>query len=148
LRIEFTRLEENAQAPRYARIGDAGADITTTQAISIPPLSRKIAGTGVAIALPDGYAAFIHPRSGLAANKGVTVLNAPGTIDSGYRGEVKVVLVNHSERWVGIAAGERIAQLVVQRYEQVSWHEVSNEHFDWETERGNNGFGSTGTTSI
>lgn len=145
MRIEFTRLHNEATAPRYATVGDAGADITTTETFTLEPGEYKAIGTGVAIALPDGYAAFVHPRSGLAAKHGISIVNSPGTVDSGYRGEVKVILINHSDTGITFPAGERIAQLVVQRYEHVEWAEV--ESLD-ETERGTNGFGSTGMVSV
>jgi dUTP pyrophosphatase len=145
MKIEFTRLHENAEAPRYARLGDAGADISATEHFTLWPGVHKIVGTGVAIALPDGYAAFVHPRSGLAAKYGVSVVNAPGTIDSGYRGELKVILINHGDTALDFEPGERIAQLVIQRYEHVQWVEVDS--LD-ETERGVNGFGSTGMVSV
>jgi dUTP pyrophosphatase len=145
LRIEFTRLHNEATAPRYATVGDAGADITTTEYFALFPGQQKIVGTGIAIAVPEGYAAFVHPRSGLAARHGISVTNAPGTIDSGYRGEVKAILINHGDGLVEFEPGDRIAQLVVQRYEHVEWAEV--ESLD-ETERGTNGFGSTGMVSV
>jgi dUTP pyrophosphatase len=145
MRIEFVRLESEAQAPRYARYGDAGADITTCHNFTLEPGERAIVGTGIAIALPDDHAAFVHPRSGLAAKAGISVVNAPGTIDSGYRGEVKVILINHGYQPYTFTIGERIAQLVIQRYESVEFVEVD---YLGETERGVNGFGSTGTVSV
>ena len=145
MRIEFTRLRENADAPRYARLGDAGADITTTDTFVLEPGEQIVVGTGVALAVPDGFAAFVHPRSGLAARYGISVTNAPGTIDSGYRGEIKAILINHGDEAVEFRPGDRIAQLVIQRYEHVQWVEVDS--LD-ETERGVNGFGSTGMVSV
>jgi dUTP pyrophosphatase len=145
LKIEFTRLHPFAQAPKFARHGDAGADITTVEDFVLEPGKRAIVPTGIAIALPDGYAAFVHPRSGLAAKHGISVVNAPGTIDSGYRGEVKVILINHGDEAVKFHVGDRIAQLVIQRYESVEFTRVDS--LD-ETERGINGFGSTGTVSV
>jgi len=145
LKIEFTRLHPFAEAPKFARSGDAGADITTVEDFVLEPGKRLIVPTGIAIALPDGYAAFVHPRSGLAAKHGISVVNAPGTIDSGYRGEIKVILINHGNEAVKFHVGDRIAQLVFQRYEQVEFERV--DYLD-ETERGINGFGSTGTVSV
>jgi len=145
LKIEFTRLRDEAQAPRYATLGDAGADITTTDYFALLPGQQIVVGTGIAIAVPEGYAAFVHPRSGLAARYGISVTNAPGTIDSGYRGEIKAILINHGDDVVEFEPGDRIAQLVVQRYEHVEWTEVDS--LD-ETERGIGGFGSTGVASV
>lgn len=113
-----------------------------TEEITLKPLERKIIPTGLFIALEEGYEAQVRPRSGLAAKKGLTVLNAPGTIDADYRGEVGVILVNLSNEDVTIAPGERIAQMVIARYEKATWETV--ETLD-ETERGEGGFGSTGT---
>lgn len=145
MKVEFVRLDDNADAPHYARYGDAGADITTIQDFTLEPGERAVVGTGIAIAVPEGYAAFVHPRSGLAAKAGISVVNAPGTIDSGYRGEVCVILINHGTSPYTFRDGERIAQLVIQRYEHVEFVEV--DELD-ETERGINGFGSTGTVSV
>lgn len=145
MKIEFTRLRNEAQAPRYATLGDAGADITTTDSFYLSPGEQIVVGTGIAIAVPMGYAAFVHPRSGLAARYGISVTNAPGTIDSGYRGEVKAILINHGDYPVRFEPGDRIAQLVIQRYEHVEWAEVDS--LD-ETERGIGGFGSTGMVGI
>ncbi len=145
MRIEFTRLRDAATAPRYATVGDAGADITTTDYFTLFSGEQIVVGTGIAIAVPLGYAAFVHPRSGLAARYGISVTNAPGTIDSGYRGEVKAILINHGEEPVEFEPGDRIAQIVVQRYEQVEWTEVDS--LD-ETDRGIGGFGSTGVATV
>lgn len=101
--------------PRYALPGDAGADLTLTEDVELAPLQRAVVGTGVAVAIPEGYAGFVHPRSGLAARHGLGVVNAPGTIDSGYRGEIMVILVNHDPTTpLTLRRGDRIAQLVVQ----------------------------------
>ncbi len=149
MRIDFIRLDDRAAAPRYARYGDAGADITTVHNFTLEPGERAVVGTGIAIAVPEGYAAFVHPRSGLAAKAGISVVNAPGTIDSGYRGEVKVILINHGNEPYHFSIGERIAQLVIQRYAQAEFVEVDELYFDGlETERGSNGFGSTGTATV
>lgn len=129
--------------PEYATEDSAGMDLraNTTQEITLQPLERKIFPTGLYIALEPGYEAQVRPRSGLAAKKGLTVLNAPGTIDADYRGEVGVILVNLSSEPVTIAPGERIAQMVIARYEKACWEEVSSLE---STERGEGGFGSTG----
>ena len=129
--------------PTYATISSAGLDLKAVldAPISMAPLERKIIGTGLKIALPEGYEAQVRPRSGLAAKHGVTVLNAPGTIDADYRGEIGVILVNLSNDSFTIQPGERIAQLVVAPYTQVSWQPTANLE---ETDRGEGGFGSTG----
>lgn len=116
------RLDEDLPLPSYAHPGDAGADLVTAVDAELGPGERAVLPTGVAIALPEGYAAFVHPRSGLAARFGVSLVNSPGTIDAGYRGEIKVIVVNHdSMRPVSFRRGDRIAQLVVQRVERVHW---------------------------
>lgn len=129
--------------PAYATVSSAGLDLKAVldQPISLQPLERKIIGTGLKIALPEGFEAQVRPRSGLAAKHGITVLNAPGTIDADYRGEIGVILVNLSNEAVEISPGERIAQLVVARYTQVNWEKVTS--LDT-TDRGEGGFGSTG----
>ena len=93
--ILLTRLDPDVPLPSYARPGDAGADLVTTSDVVIPPGERAVVGTGIALAIPDGYAGFVHPRSGLAARVGLSVVNTPGTIDSGYRGEIRICLINH-----------------------------------------------------
>ncbi|MBO7261485.1 MAG: dUTP diphosphatase [Alistipes sp.] len=132
------------EAPFYATVNSAGMDLKANieEPITLAPLQRAMVPTGLYIALPEGTEAQIRPRSGLAAKHGVTVLNTPGTIDADYRGEIKVILVNLSNEPFTINPGERIAQMVVARYEKVEWNEV--ESLD-ETERGAGGFGSTGT---
>ena len=129
--------------PTYATISSAGLDLKAVldAPISLAPLERKIIGTGLKIALPEGYEAQVRPRSGLAAKHGITVLNAPGTIDADYRGEIGVILVNLSNDSFTIQPGERIAQLLVAQYTQVSWQPTTNLE---ETDRGEGGFGSTG----
>jgi dUTP pyrophosphatase len=129
--------------PAYATVSSAGLDLKAVldQPVSLQPLERKIIGTGLKIALPEGFEAQVRPRSGLAAKHGITVLNAPGTIDADYRGEIGVILVNLSNEAVEIAPGERIAQLVVAQYTQVDLELV--ETLDT-TARGEGGFGSTG----
>ncbi len=142
--VLVSRLDPDAALPAYAHPGDAGADITLTADITLAPGQRALAGTGLAIALPDGYAAFVHPRSGLALRHGVGVVNAPGTVDAGYRGEVKVLLVNHDRHETAILRrGDRIAQLVVQRVERARFHEVERLPG---SARGAGGYGSTGTS--
>lgn len=129
--------------PSYATEKSAGMDLKAdiTEPITLKPLERAMVPTGIYIALPDGTEAQVRPRSGLAAKFGISVLNAPGTIDADYRGEVKVILVNLSNEPFTVNPGERIAQMVVTRYEKVEWDEV--EVLD-DTERGEGGFGSTG----
>ena len=131
------------ELPAYATQSSAGLDLKAVlaEAFTLGPLERKIVGTGLKIALPEGYEAQVRPRSGLAAKHGITVLNAPGTIDADYRGEIGVILVNLSNEPFTIQPGERIAQLVVARNSQVKWSPV--ESLD-STQRGEGGFGSTG----
>lgn len=127
--------------PIYAKAGDAGADLRSTQDVVVPARGRQLVGTGVSIALPDGFVALVHPRSGLAAKHGVTVLNTPGTVDAGYRGEIFVTLYNSSDSDFTVAKGDRIAQLVVQEYVKANFVEVEALPG---SERGSDGFGSTG----
>ena len=142
LDVLITRLDPAVPVPGYARHGDAGADLCAAEDIDLAPGERALVRTGVAIALPEGYAGFVHPRSGLAARHGITLVNAPGTIDAGYRGEIKVILLNTDlARAVSLRRGDRIAQLVVQRVENVTFREVPALP---ESARGDNGFGSTG----
>jgi dUTP pyrophosphatase len=142
LDVPITRLDPGIPLPAYARAGDAGADLFAAEDVELAPGERALVPTGVAIALPEGYAGFVHPRSGLAARHGVTLVNAPGTIDAGYRGEIKVILLNTDlTRAVSLRRGDRIAQLVVQRIENVRFREVPALP---ESARGDNGFGSTG----
>ncbi|PRX51266.1 deoxyuridine 5'-triphosphate nucleotidohydrolase [Prauserella shujinwangii] len=142
VQVLLSRLDPGVPPPAYARPGDAGADLVTTSDIVLPPGERAVVGTGVAIALPPGYAGFVHPRSGLAARAGLSVVNTPGTIDSGYRGEIRVCLVNHDPREpIVLNRGDRIAQLVIQRVEQAEFVEVAELEA---TERGAGGYGSTG----
>ena len=136
------RLDPEVPVPAYAHPGDAGADLVTTVDVTLGPGERAMVPTGVALALPDGYAAFVHPRSGLAHRLGVGIVNAPGTVDAGYRGEVKVLLVNHDLREPAVfRRGDRIAQLVVQRVERAAFHEVD---LLPGSARGEGGHGSTG----
>jgi dUTP pyrophosphatase len=130
--------------PQYETKGSAGMDLRANieASITIKPLERAMVATGLSIALPDGYEAQVRPRSGLAAKKGVTVINTPGTIDADYRGEIKVILVNLSNEDFVIKDGERVAQMVIARFNQISWEPTDSLE---ETERGSGGFGSTGT---
>lgn len=130
--------------PTYATAQAAGMDLTAAleDALELGPGDRALIPTGLAIALPVGYEAQIRPRSGLAINHGITVLNSPGTIDADYRGEIKVILINHGKEPFTIQRGMRIAQMVVERYTHVDWRTV--ETFSDTTERGTGGFGSTG----
>jgi dUTP pyrophosphatase len=129
-------------APVYAHPGDAGADLTAAEAVRLEPGHRALIGTGVRIALPDGYVAFVVPRSGLAAKHGITVLNAPGTVDAGYRGEIKVALLNTDlSAAYDIAVGDRIAQLIVMPFPRARFVPVDALP---ESTRGEGGFGSTG----
>jgi len=131
-----------AHVPAYAHPGDAGADLVSTEAVRLEPGERALVGTGVRIALPDGYAAFIVPRSGLAAKHGITIVNSPGTVDAGYRGEIKVTLLNTDAREAfEIAPGDRIAQMIVMPVPQVRFVPVDELR---DSVRGEGGFGSTG----
>lgn len=131
------------QLPRFAHDGDAGADLTASESVSIPPGGRALVATGFSLAIPHGHAGLVLPRSGLAIRSGVTVINAPGLIDSGYRGEVMVALINHSDEDFAISPGDRIAQLVIISVERPEY--VSVDDLD-ETTRGEAGFGSTGVS--
>ncbi len=142
LEVLLHRLDPELPVPAYAHPGDAGADLCTAVDVDLPPGERAVVPTGVAIALPDGYAAFVHPRSGLAARYGVSLVNAPGTVDAGYRGEIRATLVNLDPREpVRFRRGDRIAQLVVQRVERVRFTVVDSLP---ESVRADGGFGSTG----
>ena len=140
--VPVMRLADNAVLPKYAYEGDAGVDLRATEAMTLQPFERAAVPTGVALALPQGCAGYVIPRSGLALKHGISVVNAPGLIDSGYRGEIKVILVNLDPKEpFEINVGDRIAQLVVAQVEHVQWQEC--ESLD-ETERGAGGFGSSG----
>jgi dUTP pyrophosphatase len=142
LEVPLRLLTPDAALPVYARRGDAGADLTAAVDVVLGPGERAVVPTGIALALPDGFAAFVHPRSGLAARCGVTTLNSPGTIDAGYRGEIKVIMINHDPReTVRLARGDRIAQLVIQRVERAAFAVVAELP---PSERGAGGHGSTG----
>ena len=140
--VLIKRLDPGMPLPSYSHPGDAGADLAAAEDVELGPGERALVRTGLAIALPAGYAAFVHPRSGLAAKYGVTVVNAPGTIDAGYRGEIKVTLLNtDSDRAVRFNRGDRIAQLVIQRVGRAVFHEAEVLPG---SSRGDGGFGSTG----
>jgi dUTP pyrophosphatase len=140
--VLIQRLDAALPLPARAYPGDAGVDLFAAAAVTLAPGERAVVRTGIAIALPEGYAAFVHPRSGLAARHGVTLVNAPGTVDAGYRGEVKVTLINTDARQpVSFERGDRIAQLIVQRVASPVFHEVQSLPG---SARGAGGFGSTG----
>ena len=142
IEVLITRLDESIPLPSYAKGGDAGADITSRIDITLAPGERGLVPTGIAIALPDGYAAFVHPRSGLAIKHGVSLVNAPGTVDAGYRGELQCILINHDPKEsITFAKGDRIAQLIIQKVERATFIEVANLPGSG---RGTGGFGSTG----
>ena len=140
--IALRRLDPGLPPPSYAHPGDAGADLFTTVDVTLAPGERAMVPTGIAIALPEGYVALVHPRSGLAARHGVSIVNSPGTVDAGYRGEIKVLLVNHdTTEPVRLRRGDRIAQLVIQRVEKARFSEVK---LLPGSARGEGGYGSTG----
>jgi dUTP pyrophosphatase len=140
--VLITRLDPELPLPRYAKGGDAGADIVSRIDITLAPGERALVPTGIAIALPDGYVALVHPRSGLAIKHGITMVNAPGTVDAGYRGELQIILINHDKNEsVSFKRGDRIAQLVIQKVERAEFVEVRELPGSG---RGAGGFGSTG----
>lgn len=139
--LRVRRLDPDVPLPSYAHPGDAGLDLASSEQRVLAPGERAAVATGLAVAVPEGWVGLVHPRSGLSLRDGVTVVNAPGTVDSGYRGELKVLLVNLGDRPVEISRGERIAQLVLQRFGRASVVEV--DELD-DTARGTGGFGSTG----
>ena len=142
VQVLITRLDPSIPLPTYAKGGDAGADIVTRTDVTLQPGERALVPTGIAIALPDGYVALVHPRSGLAIRHGVTMVNAPGTVDAGYRGELQCILINHDPtEAVTFHKGDRIAQLVIQKVERAEFVEVIDLPGSG---RGTDGFGSTG----
>jgi dUTP pyrophosphatase len=141
LRVSVLRMATDLPLPAYARADDAGLDLHAAEAVTLAPGARALVPTGLALAIPAGFAGFVLPRSGLALRHGVTLLNTPGLIDAGYRGEIKVLLVNHGAEPVVLNRGDRVAQLVVQRVEQVALAPVSELP---DSARGAGGFGSTG----
>ena len=145
VQVLVKRLDPEVPLPKYGKAGDAGADITTRVDVTIQPGERLLVPTGLSIALPFGYAAFVHPRSGLAIKHGVSMVNTPGTVDAGYRGELQVILINHDLREpISFKKGDRIAQLVIQRVEAANFVEVDELPG---SERSSGGFGSTGVVS-
>ncbi|SEQ67558.1 dUTP diphosphatase [Arthrobacter sp. OV608] len=146
LQVQLKMLDPELEAPSYAHPGDAGADLRAREDVVLKPGERKLVPTGVAIALPDGFVALIHPRSGLATKHGLTIVNAPGTVDAGYRGEISVTLLNtDATQSIELRRGDRIAQMVIQRVEYaqfVAVDELSG------SVRGSGGFGSTGGFNV
>lgn len=141
--LPIKRLDPTVELPSYAYAGDAGLDLRASESVVLRPLERRLVSTGLAIAIPEGYAGFVQPRSGLALRKGLSMANTPGLIDAHYRGELKVCAVNlDSQNDIVIERGERIAQLVIQKVPAVTLTEV--DELD-ETDRGTGGFGSSGT---
>lgn len=142
LEVAIRRLDPDLPLPSYAHAGDAGADLFTTIDLTLAPGERALVPTGIALALPPGFVALVHPRSGLAARHGLSIVNTPGTIDAGYRGEVKVLLINHDPgATLELRRGDRIAQLVIQRFERARFVEVDELP---SSTRGSGGYGSTG----
>lgn len=142
IRLAVQRLDPGLPIPSYAREGDAGLDLYAAETVTLPPGARVAVGTGIAVAIPTGCAGFVLPRSGLALRHGLSLVNTPGLIDAGYRGEIRVLLVNHDlEASVTLTRGDRVAQLVVQRVETAELVEVAKLP---SSERGTGGFGSTG----
>jgi dUTP diphosphatase len=142
VRVDVIRRDPDLALPAYAHAGDAGLDLVAAAAVTLAPGGRELVPTGLRVAIPEGYAGFVLPRSGLALRAGVTVLNAPGLIDSGYRGEIGVLLVNLGAAPVTLGRGERIAQLVIQPVARATLVEVRELEG---SQRGAGGFGSTGT---
>jgi dUTP pyrophosphatase len=146
VQVLVKRLDPQVPLPKYGKAGDAGADITTRVDVTIPPGERALVPTGLAIALPFGFAAFVHPRSGLAIKHGVSMVNTPGTVDAGFRGELQVILINHDLREpISFKKGDRVAQIVIQRVEAAEFLEVAELPG---SERAEGGFGSTGTATL
>lgn len=142
MKVLIHRLDQELPLPRYAKPGDAGADLYSRVDLTLKPGERALVPTGIAIALPNGYAAFVHPRSGLAIKHGISMVNTPGTVDAGYRGELQVILINHDlSNDFEIKRGDRIAQLVIQKVEEAVFVEV--DHLPGSS-RSDGGFGSTG----
>ena len=141
--VQIQRLDKGLPLPEYAKVGDAGMDVFSAIDCVLAPGERAVIPTGIAIALPEGYVCLAHPRSGLAAKNGISIVNAPGTIDSGYRGEIKIILINTDRaESFEIKRGDRIAQLVFQKFESARFYEVDSLP---ESQRGAGGFGSTGS---
>jgi dUTP pyrophosphatase len=146
VQVQLKMLDDGLEAPSYAHPGDAGADLRTREDVVLEPGERRLVPTGVAIALPDGFVALIHPRSGLATKHGLTVVNAPGTVDAGYRGEIAVTLLNTDrDQAIELRRGDRIAQMVIQRVEHAQFVAVGELN---DSVRGAGGFGSTGGFAV
>jgi dUTP pyrophosphatase len=144
LPVLITRLDSSVPLPSYAKPGDAGADLSTRIDFTLQPGERALIPTGLSIALPDGYVALVHPRSGLAIKHGVSMVNTPGTVDAGYRGELQVILINHDRTTpISFSKGDRIAQLVIQKVERAEFIEVKELPG---SDRGSGGFGSSGVS--
>ncbi len=142
-KILIKRLDPTVPLPSYAKAGDAGADLATRIDFTINPGERMLVPTGISIALPNGYVALVHPRSGLAIKHGISMVSTPGTVDAGYRGELQVILINHDlTQPVSFKKGDRIAQLVIQKVERADFVEVSDLPG---SDRSSGGFGSTGS---
>ena len=143
VKVLIQRLDESVPMPKYAKPGDAGADLATRVDVTLQPGERALVPTGISLALPNGYVALVHPRSGLALKHGVSIVNTPGTVDAAYRGELQVILINHDQKdAISFKKGDRIAQLVIQRVEAAQFVEVGELPG---SERAAGGFGSTGT---
>jgi len=138
--LPIKRLRPDAVVPERAYAGDAGLDLSACEGVELAPGERALVATGLAVAIPEGFAGFVQPRSGLAARHGITIVNTPGLIDPGYRGELRVLLINLGREPYTVHAGDRIAQLIVARYEAVEWLETELA----ESQRGSGGFGSSG----
>ena len=145
VQVLITRLDKSVPMPSYAKPGDAGADLTAQVDVTLQPGERALVPTGISIALPNGYVALVHPRSGLAIKHGVTMVNSPGTVDAGFRGELQIILINHDPKEaISFKKGDRIAQLVIQQVERANFVEVESLPG---SDRGAGGFGSTGVKS-
>jgi dUTP pyrophosphatase len=141
--VLIKRLDPDIPLPSYAKAGDAGADLCTRIDLTLKPGERVLVPTGISIALPNGFVALVHPRSGLAIKHGISIVNTPGTVDAGYRGELQVILINHDlKESISFKKGDRIAQLVIQQVERAEFIEVQELPG---SERSTGGFGSTGT---
>jgi len=138
--IKFKKLRESAKTPYHANYGDAGSDLFASEDFELPAFSASAVPTGIAVEIPYGFVGYINPRSSMAI-KGIGVMNAPGTIDSGYRGEIKVILANHTDKPYSIKSGDKIAQIVIHKYETVDFDQVLELS---DSVRGDGGFGSTG----
>jgi len=142
LKIPLKLIDPSIEPPQAQNRGDAGYDLRSSEEYRIEPGQRVLISTGIALAIPEGYAGFVQPRSGLAIKNGIAVLNTPGLIDSGYRDEIKVILINHDQHETFVVnRGDRIAQLVIQKYETIDW--VITDDLE-SSDRGTGGFGSTG----